>query len=358
MSDRVEQNRFMDFLLFRSLKGMTSGAEEERVRSWRGADPANETHYEELRALLSLTQEAYRSLPADPGPAPDGWELLHGEGPRPWEGGEDLGAGGRGGREGEREPIPHRRAERGGRWWGTSAAAVAVAVLAFLALWSRPGPAPAPGGLLGFGVDEFVTGSQDVATVQLRDGTVVRLAPGSRLRLTGSEGQRAVTLEGRAYFAVAPMEGHPFVVHTGGGEAVVLGTRFEVEARGQALRLMVVEGSVALASAGSRLELQAGEMARSVEGAVSAPVKVADPLAALDWVGDFLVFQGTPVAQVAAEIEGRFGVPIRVLGGGSANVTAWFADPAPEEVISVVCQVLAARCSIENHGATIDLTGV
>lgn len=203
-----------------------------------------------------------------------------------------------------------------------------------------------------------MTGSNDVATVQLRDGTIVRLAPQSRLRLTGSAGEREVTLDGRGYFVVAKMEGYPFSVKTRGGDAVVLGTRFEAEARGEELRVMVVEGRVALAAAGNRVELDAGEMARAVEGAVSDAVHVPDPEATLEWVGNFLVFQRAPVEEVAADIRRHFGIQVRVVGEqpGTHTVTAWFTDPTAEDVLRVTCKVLAAVCSLEEARATIDLT--
>lgn len=342
MDDRPERNRFMDFLLFRALKDQATPEEQDHVTEWRRESSRNEHYFREMELLLEITDDHGRRPIPTPGPAPDVRRVIR-MAERPAIG--VLVPGRRG-----PQPTP-----RG--WFRPAGLGLLAASLVAAALLVRGG-GPAPVELLSFGVDEFTTGSSDVATVQLRDGTVVRLAPHSRLRLNTSPGERAVTLDGRAYFAVARMEEYPFVVRTGGGEAVVLGTRFEAEARGAALRLMVVEGSVALASAGSRVELQAGEMARSVDGAVSDPVRVPDPWAGLAWVGDFLVFQRTPLQEVLLEIEGHFQVPVRLLGDGErANVTAWFADPVLDDVVSVVCQVLGATCSIEEGGVTIDLRG-
>jgi ferric-dicitrate binding protein FerR (iron transport regulator) len=115
---------------------------------------------------------------------------------------------------------------------------------------------------------------------------------------------------------------------------------------------------VALRGPGSAAELGPGEMTRVVEGAASVPVRVADPLRLLGWTGNFLVFQRTPIDEVAAEVQRHFGVSVRVVGSNLADqtVTASFTDAAAGDVIRVVCTVLAARCSIGDAQATIDLT--
>lgn len=344
MDPSPEYSRFMDYLLFRSLKAETTPAEEQKVREWLRASPDNRSYYEELARLLELTKDAYVPSDEDIGSPPSGRELVQaghaaaGQAPRRDESGARFA-----------------RRPRWLWWLAGGMGTVAASVLLFLSLNGWPAPS---NDLLSLGVDEFVTGSKDVATVQLRDGTIVRLAPQSRLRLTGSADEREVTLDGRAYFVVAKMEGHPFSVKTRGGDAVVLGTRFEAEARGEELRVMVVEGRVALAAAGNRVELNAGEMARAVEGAVSAAVHVPDPEATLEWVGNFLVFQRATIEEVAAEIRRHFGIQVRVVGEQPSRhtVTAWFADPTAEDVLRVTCKVLAAVCSLDDARATIDLT--
>lgn len=358
MDESPNNNRFMDSLLFRFLKGDTTAAEEEKVSEWRASAPENEQYFLELDGLLSLTAGAF-----DPGAEseepPSGEELL------------GLGVGGSSAPSGR--AAPHLRPDRGrghdrgrdrdrgrvrdpsrGVWLMGGVGATAAAIL--LLLFSQPDP-NASADLLSLGVDEFATGATDVATVQLRDGTIVRLAPRSRLRLSGSVNEREVMLDGRAYFAVAKMDGHPFTVKTRGGDAVVLGTRFEAEAMGDELRVLVVEGSVALAASGNRVELVAGEMARAVEGAVSAAVSVPDPQRNIAWVGDFLVFQRTPVRDVATEIRQHFDIEVDVLGDDldEHTVTAWFADPTVESVIRVVCKVLAAECTLNDARVEIDL---
>lgn len=334
-------NRFMDYLLYRSLKGEGTAEEEAKVLEWRRFSSENEAYYRQLERLLALTADAYREPQGAVGALPSASELV-----RLAQGSEPTSR--------PRDPTTRVRRRRLDLWLVGGLGAIAAAILLLLA---PVGLRTGSNELLSFGVDEFVTGSNDVATVQLRDGSVVHLAPRSRLRLTGPPGEREVRLDGRAYFAVAHVKDSPFTVRTAGGDAVVLGTRFEAESHGSELRLLVVEGRVALTVPGTTAELGAGEMARAVEGAVSAAVKVPDPQSFLDWTGNFLVFQRTPVERVAAEIRSHFGLPVKVVGSDleAQTVTAWFSDAVAEDVIRVVCRVLAARCSIEDGEAIIDL---
>ena len=135
---------------------------------------------------------------------------------------------------------PARRSRT--RWapWAIAAAAAIVAAVS-LAL-ARPQTRDAA--IPGWGATEVVTGATELATVQLGEGSVVRLAPSSRLRVLAGR-ERAVNLEGRAFFAVERMPRHPLRVHTPPGRRV-LGTRFELATNADRLELRVVEGRVAL----------------------------------------------------------------------------------------------------------------
>lgn len=86
-----------------------------------------------------------------------------------------------------------------------------------------------------------------VYKITLNDGTEVWLNASSRLsfptRFTDS--RREVTLDGEAYFKVAPDKQHPFVVIAGKVETEVLGTEFNVKAYPDAdFHVTLVRGSV------------------------------------------------------------------------------------------------------------------
>src|SRR5262249_38774215 len=119
----------------------------------------------------------------------------------------------------------------------------------------------------------FATGPTERVTITLGDGTVVRLGAESHLRVTARPRERALWLEGHAYFAVAKHR-YPFVVRTSAGEALAHGTRFDLEAHGSQLRLLVVEGRVDLTGATRRVEVGAGEFGRIED---RDPVPVSRP---------------------------------------------------------------------------------
>ncbi|SFW73942.1 FecR family protein [Sinomicrobium oceani] len=87
--------------------------------------------------------------------------------------------------------------------------------------------------------------------LELSDGTVVNLNAGSSLKYPvhfGNTGNRAVYLDGEAYFDVRKNPAQPFVVRTGDINVQVLGTRFVVNSYKEEsrIRTVLVEGSVAL----------------------------------------------------------------------------------------------------------------
>lgn len=317
--------RPIDPLVTRVLKGEASPEDEQAVRDWRRASPENEV---EFRQLARLVEWAAR-LPelVEVPPRPTAADLI---GP------------------GAVEPrvMPLRPRLPGPRWAWLTAAAAAVALLGFFGYQTRTSQPAAP----AFGIREIVTSESETATLELLDGTVIRLAPSSRLRVPANWGRREVALQGRSFFAVAKQGGEPFVIRTDAGEVTVLGTRLDVEARGRDLRLVVVEGRVALSTARARTELTAGEMGRILNGEAAPVVRVPDVGSFVGWTGKFLAFQSTPLQDAAREIERAYGVRIEISDATLAqrDITAWFGDNTLAEVVDVVCLAVAARCSIED----------
>jgi transmembrane sensor len=331
----ADDHRFMDWLLFRVLKGLATPAEEEMVAQWCARSTANALHYEHLRQLLQLTADAHRPAAIDP--APTIADLLAGSEGRAMQESRGLGATSNRGR---RRLIAY-----------AVGAAVAGAVLAPFAL--RTFHTPQADTL--FGADEFVTGPTDLSTLHLRDGTIVRLAPHSRLRFTGRGSDREVSLQGRAFFAVAKQKGRPFRVRTRAGDALVLGTRFEVSVDDRELRLIVVEGRVALSTPLNQVELKAGEMSKVMAGTSAQVSAVPAVKPMMRWMGSFLVFQATPLPDVLKEIEGEYGVTVQLADSSlsTQTVTAWFAERRLDEVMRVVCKVIETHCEVVGRVVTI-----
>lgn len=316
----------MDELIDRARRGEATEAELRELAAWRSESPENERRY---RATMRLIDAARALGHADPGMArPSSAEII--------------------------ARTKSRRRFSGvtavARWapWAIAAAAV---VMAAVALRART---PSADSIPGWGATEVVTGVAELATVQLGEGSVVRLAPSSRLRVLAGR-ERAVHLEGRAFFAVQRLPRHPLVVHTVAGDARVLGSRFEVATNTDRLELRVLEGTVALSTARDRIEIGAGEAGEVRNGVVTRPARVTAPAVAT-WVGTFLAFQATPLGEAAREIERVYGTPVTIVDTTLARetITATFTDRPVQEVVNVVCSVLNAHCELQDGRIRID----
>lgn len=313
----------MDDLIDRASRGEATETELAELAAWRRASGENERQYRTTMRLL----EAGRALQhVDVGLArPTAAEIIA--------------------RTTSRRRFAGTAAAA--RWapWLIAAAAVLVAAVSLRTRFASTGPA-----IPGWGATEVVTGATELATVQLGEGSVVRLAPSSRLRvLPGRE--RTVHLEGRAFFAVERMPRYPLRVRTTAGDARVLGTRFELATNENRLELRVVDGKVALSSGRERIEVAAGQESAVRNGTLVRPKPVAAP--AGTWVGNFLAFQATPLGEAAREIERVYGASVTIADSTLARetITATFTDRPLEDVVTVVCSVLSARC--ETRGGRV-----
>jgi transmembrane sensor len=85
--------------------------------------------------------------------------------------------------------------------------------------------------------------------VTLGDGSQVELNLGTELVYSNYKDLRRVTLKkGEAFFKVTHDSAHPFIVRAGEGQVRVTGTQFNVWKYGDQVRVMLLEGSVQIAS--------------------------------------------------------------------------------------------------------------
>jgi Fe2+-dicitrate sensor, membrane component len=321
----------IDELIHRSLRDELTGDELARLARWRSESAANEQRY--LRTVRLL--EVMRREDVSTRPAPTVNELLS-----------------------------HRRAPES-LTWRTAASSRSVArrggnrrrrdVGRLPGATSRPVASKADLPLAD--AVGYSTGASEMATVQLSDGSVVRLAPNSKLKFVQRAATREATLEGRAFFAVAKIPTRPFHVHTRLGDATVLGTQFELATESAELHLLVVSGRVGLAAASSQVEVHGGEVSGVRDGTVAEPTRLPNAAKMGDWVGKFLAFQSTPMREVAREIEETYGVRVVIEDSVIANrtVIGTFTDRDAHYVIDLVCSVVNAQCV--NRPGEVIMTG-
>lgn len=320
----------MDELILKALSGNATDLELRQVERWRREDVGNERAYRARQAVWEALDVASRSSATTPPPV-----------------GEIV----------ERAELRRRRE---GVWtWGRAVVrspwlaygTAAAAVVALLAFGLR-----SPRSMAGAGALTPVASSSgpgSVTTLELSDGSLMRVAPATSVDFPVAADRREVVLHGRAFFAVAGGE-TPFVVRTDHGVVTVHGTRFEVAADEAGLRLVVVEGRVRLATERGGADLGAGQVAWVDLGGAPRVVERADVWSLLEWEDGLLLYQATPLSSVAGEVGRHFGRAVEVDAVLSdRRVTAWFEDETLDEVVAAVCLVVGARCVVGDSLVTM-----
>jgi transmembrane sensor len=242
------------------------------------------------------------------------------------------------------------------RWFRIVAAGAAVVAIALISVPAILRPARAPTqAVTRLTPVESSMGAGDVNTIALSDGSVIRTGASTRLEFPAAENRREVVLEGRAFFAVARAP-TSFVVRTRVGTTTVRGTRFEIAMEGDELRLVVVEGSVRLEGDAGETDVLAGHVAWLRNGSPPRVVARDDVWELLDWSGGLMIFQETPLADVAREVGRHFGRSVHITDEEIAGrrITAWFGEESIDEVVSAVCMIAGAHCSLGDTAITIE----
>ena len=231
----------------------------------------------------------------------------------------------------------------------TVPAAVAVGVAAVVVLDARRAEVPLPPRV-------YETTEAQRAELVLSDGTRVRIAPASRLRIAADYGdeRRDVWLDGQAYFDVVHDARRPFTVYAGNASARDLGTTFAVRsyAEDRAVQVVVREGVVALSGVG---RLVAGDVGRlTAEGAASVR-RGADVEEMLGWLDGRHAFTDTPLDQVLLTLHRWYGVEVRLADSALATLpfTGTLDEVPPRAAIDLVAATLGLR--VRHEGAALVL---
>lgn len=183
---------------------------------------------------------------------------------------------------------------------------------------------------------ELRTAVGERSSVTLSDGSRIQLNTGSVLRVQSNLRSRQIALvQGEALFTVTH-GWRPFVVHAPGATIRDIGTVFNVRLQAAGLRVTVLEGAVEVRpahsdAASAAQEVRAGQMwsgggsagslsSGSAAGTAAGTVSAADSEQATAWRHGKLVFDGTPLAEVVAELQRYRRAPIRVADAAAARM--------------------------------------
>jgi ferric-dicitrate binding protein FerR (iron transport regulator) len=333
-------DRISDDLIDRFLAGECSEEERERVERW-AARPEGAEMLDALRSSLEV--EAPAALDVDAA-----WARLQGRiqgaaTATPAAAVTELA------REvaGRRIPVTLLRL-----------AAVLVVASGVVALWrSVSGPG---GGTTTLAFDEYSAPVGATRELRLADGSLVTLAPTSRLRVPRDlSGDRDVSLEGEAFFRVTHIEDRPFRVLSGDHAARVLGTEFDVRTgrEAAALTVAVAGGRVGVGTkdADPAAVLEAGQMA-VLDSTGAATVGEADLNRILAWTTGRIELDDLTLAAALTELERWYDVELVVPDSALASrrVSASFRGGEPiEQVLESLTLALSARFERDGRRYTV-----
>ena len=172
--------------------------------------------------------------------------------------------------------------------------------------------------------------------VNLPDASEVRLNASSTIEYAeqGWEAERAVKLEGEAFFQVA--KGQTFTVQTPTGSVQVLGTAFNVYARETGFRVACEEGKVAVTSPdGQSLTLTAGQACTLQNGQLMLDNKLSATQVTAWREGKFF-FHEAPYTEVFQEMARQYGVVILTEDMEDGRFTGQFTQGDLETALQVV----------------------
>ncbi len=199
--------------------------------------------------------------------------------------------------------------------------------------------------------------------ISLSDGSKVWLNSGSSISypvlFTGTE--RKVSLQGEGYFEVTKVNlpnGGPvqkFMVEAGSTTTEVLGTRFNINAYNDDndVKVTLLEGSVALSSGSSKVNIKPGQQAKAQGGGISINNHVnMDEVMA--WKNGFFQFDNTRIEEVMNQIARWYNVDVDYPQGVPKN-KYWGSirrDQKLEDVFKVL-QESGAHFKINGNKVTV-----
>jgi ferric-dicitrate binding protein FerR (iron transport regulator) len=251
--------------------------------------------------------------------------------------------------------LPSRRSGSGWRIMFATAAAGLVVVAVFRV--ARKDTAPAESRPPE---ETFATANRERAELRLSDGTRIRLAPASHIRVAADYGERerAVYLEGQGYFEVKHDESRPFVVYAGTAIARDVGTDFAVRsyAEDRAVQVVVRSGAVAMSGVG---RLGAGDVGRlGIDGTSSLTHGVAVD-ALLAWLDGRLVFHDAPLATVIEELRRWHDADVQLADPklGTLPFTGVLTDVSFRSSVDLVAATLGLRVRRAGERVTLERIG-
>jgi transmembrane sensor len=198
----------------------------------------------------------------------------------------------------------------------------------------------------------YVTGAGEQSDLLLADGTRVRLAPGSQMRVAADFGiaRRDVYLDGEGYFEVVHDESRPFTVYAGSTSVRDIGTAFSVRsyAADSAVQVVVREGEVVVAGVG---RLRAGDMGTVSNTGEATVQRAVDVDSHLSWTSGRLVYDDAPLGAVLEDLRRWYGSDVELADTAIARLpfTGTLANVSPNEAVAQLAATMGLLVQVERQ---------
>ncbi len=204
----------------------------------------------------------------------------------------------------------------------------------------------------------YATARGERATVELRDGTRVNLAPETELRVANVG--REVYLSGEAVFSVTHDPSQVFRVLAPNGVVVQdIGTQFDMRAYAtdKDVRVAVAEGSVSLRNSAQSVILERGTLG-IIDSVGTARVMRVPADGYLAWTQGHLTFTNARMADVVAELSRWFDLDVHLGSPRLADdrLTVTLNDVPANVALDVIARALDARVVRTGQTVTLYLT--
>ncbi len=200
-----------------------------------------------------------------------------------------------------------------------------------------------------------------IRSVTLNDGSVVTLNANSSIKVLRDfldHENREVWINGEAFFEVAKRSDvKKFIVHTVNFDVEVLGTKFNINNRGCRSEVILAEGKVKLVSKDKEaLIMKPGEQVSVLTRQGDYKKQIAKPEKYKAWRNNMLVFDNTPLSEVARIIEDYYGVTVVLTD--SRLGTRKFTGTLPNNDLDIIMLALKTsyKINVEQKGDRIMLS--
>jgi transmembrane sensor len=199
-------------------------------------------------------------------------------------------------------------------------------------------------------------------TLTLSDGSTIELTTNTAVRVALGRSRHVWLDHGEAFFRVVHDPARPFVIQSAGQRIIDLGTEFSVRHTGDAVNVSVLTGKVLVESASADLHyepvtLTSGEMvvasAQSIRRVTTSEAEIKQ---ALSWRNNLLVFDDTPLSEVAAQFNRYNKTQLVIADGRIANLKVGGSFPTTGVVSFVRVAQHILKLHVEQSGDRTVLT--